>query len=160
MIRVRRRADRFNVIGSPKSCAGKRDVIMPPVVLNTLQEWQLECPKGDLGLVFPNGVGNVESLGNIYRRGFAPAQIAAGAAIDSGAVGKDGRPIMKARYGLHALRHFYAAWLIEQGFPPKKVQAMLGHSSIQMTYDVYGHLFPSEDDDFEKLAAGELAVIG
>ncbi len=91
MIRVRRRADRFNVIGSPKSCAGKRDVIMPPVVLNTLQEWQLECPKGDLGLVFPNGVGNVESLGNIYRRGFAPAQIAAGAAIDSGAVGKDGR---------------------------------------------------------------------
>ncbi len=29
-----------------------------------------------------------------------------------------------------------------------------------MTYDVYGHLFPSEDDDFEKLAAGEIAVIG
>ena len=53
-----------------------------------------------------------------------------------------------------------ASALIEQGFPPKKVQTMLGHSSIQMTFDTYGHLFPSEEDDFEKLAAGEIAVIG
>lgn len=160
VIRVRQRADRFNEIGSPKSGAGKRDVVMPPMVLNTLREWKLQCPKGDMGLVFPNGAGNVEGLGNIYRRGFAPVQIATGAATDSGEVDKDGKPIMKAKYGMHALRHFYASWLIEQGFPPKKVQTMLGHSSIQMTYDVYGHLFPSEDDDFEKLAAGEVAVIG
>ena len=160
VVRVRQRADRFNEIGSPKSGAGKRDVVMPPVVLNTLREWKLKCPKGDLGLVFPNGAGNVEGLGNIYRRGFAPAQVAAGAATDSGEVDKEGKPIMKAKYGMHALRHFYASWLIEQGFPPKKVQTMLGHSSIQMTFDTYGHLFPSEEDDFEKLAAGEIAVIG
>lgn len=160
VIRVRQRADRFNKLGSPKSGAGTRDVMMPPVVLNTLREWKMQCPKGDLGLVFPSGAGNVEGLGNIWRRGFAPIQIATGAATDSGEVDKDGKPIMKAKYGMHALRHFYASWLIEQGFPPKKVQTMLGHSSIQMTFDTYGHLFPSEDDDFEKLAAGEIAVIG
>lgn len=160
VIRVRQRADRFNKLGSPKSGAGTRDVMMPPVVLNTLREWKMQCPKGDLGLVFPSGAGNVEGLGNIWRRGFAPIQIVTGAATDSGEVDKDGKPIMKAKYGMHALRHFYASWLIEQGFPPKKVQTMLGHSSIQMTFDTYGHLFPSEDDDFEKLAAGEIAVIG
>jgi integrase len=171
VVRVRQRADQFNAIGSPKSKAGTRDVVMPPVVLNTLREWKLNCPRrnkgakgkddpGELWLVFPNGAGNIEGLGNIYRRGFAPVQIAAGASYDSGEVDEEGKPIMKAKYGMHALRHFYASWLIEQRFPPMKVQAMLGHGSIQMTYDVYGHLFPSEEDDFEKLAAGEIAVIG
>jgi integrase len=39
------------------------------------------------------------------------------------------------------------------------VQHRLGHSSITMTADVYGHLFPSEDDGAE-LAAAERALIG
>jgi integrase len=56
----------------------------------------------------------------------------------------------KANYGLHTLRHFLASWLIEQGFSPKKVQGMLGHNSMQMTYDVYGHLFPNLEDDHAK----------
>jgi hypothetical protein len=32
-----------------------------PLVVNALREWKLACPKGELGLVFPNGAGNVES---------------------------------------------------------------------------------------------------
>ena len=32
------------------------------------------------------------------------------------------------------------------GLPPKVVQERLGHSSITMTYDRYGHLFPRGDD--------------
>ena len=35
----------------------------------------------------------------------------------------------------------------------------LGHATIQMTADVYGHLFPRSDDRAE-LAAGELALVG
>jgi integrase len=45
-------------------------------------------------------------------------------------------------------------------FSPKRLQALLGHSSIKMTFDVYGHLFPSLEDDHTKFAAGELSVIG
>jgi integrase len=41
----------------------------------------------------------------------------------------------------------------------KRVQVLLGHSSIQITFDVYGHLFPSLEDDHAKFAAGELAVV-
>jgi len=59
---------------------------------------------------------------------------------------------------LHALRHFFASWAIEQGFTPKRLQALLGHSSIQMTFDRYGHLFPSLEDDHAKFAAGELQI--
>lgn len=45
--------------------------------------------------------------------------------------------------------------------PAKKVQSILGHSSITMTMDVYGHLFESPEDDvemFEKMEAGLMAV--
>ena len=150
MIRVRQRADRWHDLGSLKSHAGDRDVPLPPMVVNVLKEWRLACPKGDLDLVFPTGAGKVEAHSNIYRRGL-------GATLEACELpGKDGRQ----KYGLHALRHFYASWLIGQGFKPKRVQQLLGHSSIQMTFDVYGHLFPSEEDDHERLAAGELALVG
>ena len=35
------------------------------------------------------------------------------------------------------------------GLPPKVVQERLGHASITMTYDTYGHLFPRGDDSKE-----------
>ena len=73
--------------------------------------------------------------------------------------GEDGRPLRQARYsGLHALRHFFASWAIERGFSAKRLQALLGHSSIQMTFDTYGHLFPNLEDDHAKFAAGEAEI--
>ncbi|PAP95245.1 tyrosine-type recombinase/integrase [Mesorhizobium wenxiniae] len=164
-IRVHQRADRFNEIGQPKTEAGERTVPAPPIVINTLKEWKLACPTGELGLVFPNGVGNVESLANIINRGLMPAQVAAGVVVDTGEKDADGKPIMKARYtGMHCLRHFFASWCINRvangglGLPPKVVQERLGHSSIMMTMDVYGHLFP-RGDDAEELAAAERALL-
>ncbi len=74
--------------------------------------------------------------------------------------GFDGDGPTKPKYGLHALRNFYASWIIEQGFSPKKAQTLLGHSSIQMTYDTYGHLFPDPEDDRAKLEAAELKLVG
>jgi integrase len=145
VIRVRQRADRWGTMGAPKSAAGDRKIPMSPMVVNALKVWRLACPKGARGLVFPNGNGNVESHANIVNRGFAPLQKAA---------------LGEVKYGLHSLRHFFASWAIEQGFSPKRLQALLGHSSIQMTFDTYGHLFPSLEDDHAKFAAGELAVVG
>jgi integrase len=149
VVRVRQRANLWGEIGAPKSHAGQREIPMAPMVVNALREWRLACPKGTLDLVFPNGRGNVESHANIANRGWYPLQIAAGL------VGDDGKP----KYGLHALRHFFASWAIEREFSPKRVQALLGHSSIQMTFDVYGHLFPSLEDDHAKFAAGEQSIL-
>lgn len=46
----------------------------------------------------------------------------------------------------HHLRHTCASLLIKTGAHPKAVQGHLGHSSITVTMDVYGHLFPNEMD--------------
>jgi integrase len=43
--------------------------------------------------------------------------------------------------------------------PPKVVQHLLGHSSIVMTLDRYGHLFPSGDDRTE-LSNAVKALLG
>ncbi|MGA3100096.1 MAG: tyrosine-type recombinase/integrase [Bryobacteraceae bacterium] len=42
----------------------------------------------------------------------------------------------------HDLRHFFASMLIAQGESAKYVCDQMGHSSIQVTFDTYGHLFP------------------
>jgi integrase len=52
---------------------------------------------------------------------------------------------------IHDLRHTCASLLIEQGHSPKSVQAHLGHSSITVTMDTYGHLYREER---ERIAAG------
>lgn len=181
-INVRQRADRFNDIGKPKSEAGERTVPMPPMVANSLREWRFACSRPRTGekdadgnpiieemkprqLVFPNGQGKVESLSNIMQRGYLPAQVKAGVTVDTGEVDRIGRPILKAKYtGFHALRHFYASWLINRkedgglGLPPKSVQARLGHSTIALTMDTYSHLFPSTDDAAE-LASAEAMLL-
>ncbi len=164
-ITVQQRADRFNVIGKPKSGSSERQVPMPPIVVNALKEWKLACPKGELGLVFPNGKGNVETTGNFVKRGLQPIMISAGVTKGTGKKDKAGNAILAAKYtGMHALRHFYASWLINRkedgglGLPPKVVQERMGHSSITMTMDTYGHLFP-RGDDADELAAAELALL-
>ena len=155
-LHVRQRADCFNALGRPKSEAGERTVPLLPMLISTLRAHRLACPKGTLDLVFPSGVGNVESHSNIVQRGLQPALIAAGVVTKTG----------EAKYpGLHSLRHFYASWSINRRvdggleLPLKLVQGRLGHASITMTADTYGHLFPRGDDRAE-LAAAEMAFLG
>jgi integrase len=180
-VRVQQRADRFNEIGKPKSEAGERTVPIPPMVVNALREWKLAYSRPIVGkddegksiredakpehLIFANGAGKVESLANIINRGLIPVQIAAGVSVATERQDKDGNAIMAAKYtGMHALRHFYASWCINRpqdgglGLPLKVVQERMGHSSVTMTADVYGHLFP-RGDDAEEMAAAERAFL-
>ena len=46
----------------------------------------------------------------------------------------------------HDLRHFFASQLIAQGETAAYVRDQMGHSSIKVTFDTYGHLFPDEED--------------
>ena len=164
-LHVRERADEYKELGRPKSGSGERLVPLPPLVVSTLRKWKLKCPKSELGLVFPSPRGaGVMGRDYIVRRGLWPTQIAA--EVSYTVAGAHGRPVARAKYsGLHALRHFYASWCINRKvdggleLPPKVVQERLGHSTIAMTLDVYGHLFPRHDDS-EELAAAERALLG
>ena len=158
-LEVCQRADRYKKIDKPKSESSERTVPLTPMVVNTLREWKLRCPKGKHGkleFVFPTGAGEIEYHSNILQRGLEPAQIAAGIVDGKG----------KPKYALHALRHFYASWCINRekegglGLSPKMVQERMGHSSITITMDRYGHLFPSDDNgsEMEKAAKGLMPV--
>ena len=46
------------------------------------------------------------------------------------------------RYTPHEMRHTFASRMIRAGTHPKVLQELLGHSTIKMTMDTYGHLFP------------------
>src|SRR6516225_3578949 len=48
-LHVRQRADRYNKIDKPKSESSERTVPLTPIVVNTLREWKLRCPKGEHG---------------------------------------------------------------------------------------------------------------
>jgi len=151
-LHVRQRADRYNEIGQPKSASGTRTIDFGPRVLAALREWKLACPKSDDGLVFPTPEGKIEHHKNMLS-GLAPVMKAARV------VDKSGEP----KYALHAFRHYFASWCINRKaaggreLPPKNVQQLLGHGSIVMTLDRYGHLFPRGDDRAE-LAAAESAL--
>ena len=139
VLHVRQRADRRNAIGDPKSESGKRDIPLVPLTVNVLREWKLACPKSEANLVFPTSRGTIWSLPNLYRS-LKPTQRQVGIA----------QP-----YGLHALRHAAASLFIQEGFSPKRVQTLMGHSTIQVTFDTYGHLFrtPDEQDELQRLQA-------
>lgn len=137
IVKVRRRADRWNVIGPPKSTSGRRDVPIGPRLAACLREHRRWCGENDLGLAFATGNGRIETLSNIWRRGLAPAQRRAGV------IGPTGKP----KYGMHAFRHFAASLFIaSRKFSPKEIQIILGHASVVETFDVYGHLFAKRDD--------------
>jgi integrase len=138
------------------------------MLVNTLRKWKLACPNSELGLVFPAADGSIESYVNVTRHALVPVLLAAG--ITTPVLDKNGRPtrdengkpIIEAKYGWHSLRHFYASWCINREkdggleLPAKVVQARMGHASIAITMDVYGHLFERGDDGSELAAAEKL----
>jgi integrase len=153
-LHVRQRADRYGAIGSPKSKKSRRTIPLDPeLLIPALKEWKLACPKSELDLVFPTRTGAIDTHKNMLR-GLEPVMRAAGV------VHRNGKP----KYALHAFRHYFASWCIspkERGgreLPAKVVQEWLGHSTIAMTLDVYGHLF--KDVDSDELAEAVKRVLG
>jgi integrase len=152
VLSVNKRADWWGTVGKAKSKNGHREIPMTPLLVNTLKEWRLASPlpaAGEPELLFP-GQGGDPLNHTSLQASFDEVQRAVGVVDAAG----------KPKYGLHSLRHFFASWGIEQGFSPKRLQMLLGHGSIRMTYDTYGHLFPSETDDHARLAAAEAALLG
>lgn len=161
VLSVRRRVDRFNSFGPPKSKAGTRDIPLSPTLLTTLKAWRLACPNGPLGLVFPTTTGTVQGHANILHRVFWPLQIAAGVSVLVDGKDKEGKPIKvpEAKYGMHALRHAAAALWIGQGLSPKRIQTLMGHASIAQTFDQYGYLFEARDDEAALMAGVEKGLL-
>ena len=107
--------------------------------------------------MFPNRAGKPMSQHHITER-FLAVQIKAGLALDSGK-DTEGSTIWKPRYGLHALRHAAASAWIKQGIDLKRLQVWIGHATIQLTIDTYGHLIIDAQADAALAGGAETALL-
>ena len=129
-IKITRSVDRFKVEQPPKTEAGNRTVPMSDLLKRKMQEFRLRSHfSKDDDLVFPSATGGFADHDNMIKRKFLPA------------VERAGIP----RINWHALRHYAVSTWIEQGMSPKEIQTFAGHSTLQVTMDRYGHLFPKTD---------------
>lgn len=127
----------------PKSALSKRAVNLSPTLIRILEKHKVEQDKQilklgaeyqRLDLIFCQDNGKPLDANNMVKRVFIPAL----------------KRAQLRRIRFHDLRHSYASLLIDQGENPKYIQNQLGHSSIQITMDRYGHLMPEKNT-----AAGE-----
>lgn len=122
-----RRALTDGRLAEPKSEAARRTVVLTPDTISALEAHQAVCPHTDRGFVFPAPWGapmNSHTWSVVMRKIAEDAKM----------------PGVR----LHDLRHCYASLLIRSGASAKLVQSLLGHSTITVTMDTYGHLFPDE----------------
>jgi integrase len=116
----------------PKTAKSAREIDLSPALRKELLELYMKGPK--TGLVFRTSIGTPVRPNNITRRSFRVALREAEAARAKAKLPAIG----SLRW--HDLRHTFGSIKIEQGENPYYVQRQMGHSSIQITFDVYGHL--------------------
>jgi integrase len=140
-VTVETRVDAYGDEDVTKTAAGIRSVPLGATVAQMLKAWRLKARYArDEDLVFANRLGGYVGHDNMVKRRFKPLFEKTGV----------------APFNWHALRHFAISTWIESGLSPKTVQSFAGHSSLQVTMDRYGHLFPSEDHQqaMERIAKG------
>jgi integrase len=159
-VKIARRADRYNELGPVKSAAGLRTVEIGDETARCIRAY-LEHATVESKLIFANEEGNVWSYANFWHRFWVPLLNAAGLVTEEPA-SKTVREWSEAqagykqpRFAPHMLRHVYASLQIEQGVTPKRLQKLMGHSTLKLTLDTYGHLWPDESADRARARAVE-----
>lgn len=165
ILRIRHSVSRTDGLKGPKSECGVRDVpLTRPIydaLMDVLRFWQCwedtrtlsasmaglrrrlaTAPAVDLdrpraGFVLRSHKGAVDgkpltpaASGDLWR----------GVMKKAGLVDSDDKP----NFTLHDLRHVAASLFIEAGLPAFNLKTVIGHASVSTTYNVYGHIFPSD----------------
>jgi integrase len=130
-IRIARTWDDVEGPVAPKSAAGVRTVPLLAVLRDYLDELILGGGRDGEDLLFGRAAGDPFVPSTIRNRALAAWEAVGGL-----------EPIT-----LHECRHTFASTLIHAGVNPKAIQEFMGHSTIEMTFDRYGHLMPGSRDE-------------
>jgi integrase len=138
LLRVRVQLQRVKgqyVLSEPKSTSSKRTLQLPDFVLQPLQQHRanqlLERAQVDVwgntwDLVFTTSSGRPIDARDLTR-------------AYSSLLRRAGIPYVR----FHTLRHTAASWLLAMGCDIRMVQAVLGHSQISLTANLYTHVVPA-----------------
>lgn len=124
VIHVRRGWDSVEGEVAPKSRQGRRKVPVPGVLRDYLIEHR----------VATDGEGHVFGGLPAVRR-------------QAEAAGARWRERGLESITLHEGRHAYASFMIAAGLNPKALSTFMGHASIAITFDLYGHLMPGSEGE-------------
>lgn len=139
------------VLAEPKTAKGRRSIVLPALAVEALRQHRRRQAEERLlagpawrdrwQLVFTTPLGTPINPSNLRNRSFRQLLERAGL----------------PRIRFHDLRHTVASLLLAAGTHPKLVQEQLGHSTVQLTLDVYSHVLPSlrkqVADTLERLVA-------
>lgn len=121
----------------PKTKAGRRTIALTPTVIDALKAHRARQGRERLflgaawqenGLVFPSTIGTPQDPQNLSRIVFKRVLDKAG---------------LPGETRLHDLRHTCATLLLSHGTDAKTVSDLLGHSTIAITLQTYGHVLPN-----------------
>lgn len=155
-VEVIQRADIYGIIGPVKSKAGKRTIFLPDVVSDMIAEWKDRCPDSKADLVFPTASGKPQFLGKFRKGGWLPLMRKADLMVTDSV---NGEKVERTKYTLYSLRHYFASKLIEQRVDLKYIQDTMGHSKIEITLNVYGHLMKGREKAKKETAEALAASI-
>jgi integrase len=123
----------------PKTAGSRRSLELPPVTVEALRQHKARQAQQRLladtswkeqGLIFTTRTGTPVDTTNVLHRFHEILERA-------------GLPRMR----FYDLRHTHASLLIAEGVHPKRIAERLGHASIKLTMDLYGHLFEGSDKE-------------
>jgi integrase len=131
VIRVERAMDQKGATIEPKSAAGVRAVPVPKVLRSLIAAHRLQR------------VGEGFVFGSSLTTPFTPTAVLRRARLRWSKI-ESLQPL--ADFGMHEARHTFASLMIDAGVNPKALTEYMGHSSIVVTFDRYGHLMPGSHE--------------
>ena len=140
-------------ISVTKTPAGRRLIDLSEGTLSMVRHYaEKVAAPNNYDLIFPDKAGRWQCRRNWQRRAFDVACEKAGLMIERE---RDGEKFLVPKYRPYDLRHFFASYHIEKKTNLKKLQKLMGHTSIETTLNVYGHLL----DDGEQRHEGVLSKV-
>jgi integrase len=153
VIRVERAYDpKEGAFVEPKCKKGRRSVPIPSVLRALLLEHQMRQGRRE-GLVFGRDSEHPFTSSNVWRRAHTAWE-----RMNAKRQENELEPIQPIT--LHEARHTFASLMIAAGVNAKALSTYMGHSSITITYDRYGHLMPGNEDEAAALLDSYLERAG
>lgn len=143
-------------ISVTKTPSGRRFIEISPDVMDMVRHYaEKHASDNSYDLVFPASNGKWLCRRNWQRRGFNVACLEA-KLVET--VQENGEAVERPKYRPYDLRHFFASMHIEKGTNLKKLQTLMGHTNIETTLNVYGHLL-DDDENLKTPTPGMLSSL-